>query len=535
MKVQHRLQKYLRLNNTIIRNITTLFAGFFMVSTILSSLLLSSTASAANANSWKAGLIISDGIFTDSTSMSTSQIQNFLNLKGENCSSNCLKDYSQNGESSASIIKRAGSDYKISPKTLIVLLEKEQSLVTDSSPTSTQYKYATGYCVTDSGLCGNYWGFRLQVRKAAQLFRAIMDDPYESNYPPGTREILYNPRQSCGDKTVDIYNAATSALYHYTPYTPNRAALNNLYGAGDSCSAYGNRNFWRIFTDWFGNPHHPDSYRLIECSDEKYLVERSIKAKRLINEEAIAMYGLENATYLIGDVGCGYGTFGLELGRVVKSRDSVNKYLIDSGNAYRLQGSSIARAWNLTPEYYSELPQLNGTTISGLLDLKYSLPRIAKSSSTNKTYLIDSSKRFQLFGSPSDTNSLRLFTGDGKLSSVTVSSTLLSDKTTSSGTIDYNFNSAGKLYIADYGKIRAINPDHNYRWDSLLDGPSLSTDFLASVPKSSSLTSGYRRDNRYYLVTSTGLIKSTTSYATARKWGVHNKPFISSLLNSKIN
>src|SRR5690606_3156716 len=24
-------------------------------------------------------------------------------------------------------------------------------------------------------------------------------------------------------------------------------------GTGNSCSSYGNRNFWRIFTDWFGS------------------------------------------------------------------------------------------------------------------------------------------------------------------------------------------------------------------------------------------------------------------------------------------
>lgn len=29
--------------------------------------------------------------------------------------------------------------------------------------------------------------------------------------------------------------------------------MSNLYGTGDSCSAYGNRNFWRMYTDWFGS------------------------------------------------------------------------------------------------------------------------------------------------------------------------------------------------------------------------------------------------------------------------------------------
>ncbi|MCA9330031.1 hypothetical protein KDA11_05255, partial [Candidatus Saccharibacteria bacterium] len=34
---------------------------------------------------------------------------------------------------------------------------------------------------------------------------------------------------------------------------PNSAALNNLRGTGNSCSAYGNRNFWRLYNDWFGS------------------------------------------------------------------------------------------------------------------------------------------------------------------------------------------------------------------------------------------------------------------------------------------
>jgi hypothetical protein len=36
--------------------------------------------------------------------------------------------------------------------------------------------------------------------------------------------------------------------------------LANLYGTGDSCSAYGNRNFWRIFRDWFGSTYADDTY-----------------------------------------------------------------------------------------------------------------------------------------------------------------------------------------------------------------------------------------------------------------------------------
>ena len=54
-----------------------------------------------------------------------------------------------------------------------------------------------------------------------------------------------------------IQNQATAGLYLYTPYRPNAAALANLYGTGDGCSSYGNRNFWRMFTDWFGSTSVP--------------------------------------------------------------------------------------------------------------------------------------------------------------------------------------------------------------------------------------------------------------------------------------
>ena len=47
---------------------------------------------------------------------------------------------------------------------------------------------------------------------------------------------------NCGTSSVYIQNQATAGLYNYTPYQPNAAALANLYGTGDSCSAYGNRN-----------------------------------------------------------------------------------------------------------------------------------------------------------------------------------------------------------------------------------------------------------------------------------------------------
>ena len=165
----------------------------------------------------------------------------------------CMADETFNGKSAAQIIYQAAQDYHINPQVLIVLLQKEQGLVTDTYPHNYQYRTATGYGCPDASACETkYYGLENQVRNAAALFNTVLNGGW-SNYPVGSRYILYSPRSGCGGSTVNIENRATSALYRYTPYQPNAAAKNAGYGTGDSCSTYGNRNFFLYFTDWFGS------------------------------------------------------------------------------------------------------------------------------------------------------------------------------------------------------------------------------------------------------------------------------------------
>ncbi len=195
----------------------------------------------------------------------------------------CLKDYVENptthennlsrptfqvpgGQSAAQILYNAAQDYSVSPKVLITLIQKESigPLTTDTWPWPTQYKTTMGYACPDTAACDStYFGFYNQTHYASRQYRLYANNPTSYNYlpssqntsssnPDGHFNILYNPNASCGTKAVVIQNQATAGLYNYTPYTPNAAALSNLYGSGDGCSAYGNRNFWRIFNDWFG-------------------------------------------------------------------------------------------------------------------------------------------------------------------------------------------------------------------------------------------------------------------------------------------
>ena len=169
-------------------------------------------------------------------------------------------------QSAAWIIKDAATRYNISPKVLLVKIATESigPLTSDNWPLFSQYRYAMGSHCPDSGPNGsancdsNYAGFSIQIYSAAQLMRWYldsMDQPWWSYKKPyQTNSIMWNvSERGCGAGDVFLENKATAALYTYTPYQPNQAALNNLYGSGDSCSAYGNRNFWRVFTDWFGS------------------------------------------------------------------------------------------------------------------------------------------------------------------------------------------------------------------------------------------------------------------------------------------
>ncbi len=234
-------------------------------------LMLSIFVSPAKAEAFDPGRIIDDAVFTNKNSMSVADIQNFLNSKVPVCDTwhapgpssqgatppwICLKNYTENGKSAAQIIWEQAQNFNLNPQVLIVTLQKENGLITDTWPYPWQYRTAMGFACPDNGTCDPaYYGFTQQVYQAARHFRNFYDlnPAWYIPYSPGVRYVRWSPNSACGGSNVNIQNRATAALYSYTPYQPNSAALNNLYGTGDGCSAYGNRNFWRDFTNWFGS------------------------------------------------------------------------------------------------------------------------------------------------------------------------------------------------------------------------------------------------------------------------------------------
>ncbi|MGB3414577.1 MAG: hypothetical protein WBA28_07655, partial [Microbacteriaceae bacterium] len=235
------------------------------------------TAEAANLGLFDPGYIISDELFYDGNAMTAAQVQSFLNSMVGSCPAvngyPCLKNYigttvqkqaspNVNGPgyrcstitggrtlTAAQIIAEVGQACGISQKALLVILQKERGLVTKTSPNSGDYNISMGYGCPDTAPCNaEYYGFFNQVFLAAQQYKVYKDRANNYSYRAGRNNFIYwHPNASCGGSNVFIRNQATAGLYIYTPYQPNTAALNAGYGTGNSCSSYGNRNFFHYY------------------------------------------------------------------------------------------------------------------------------------------------------------------------------------------------------------------------------------------------------------------------------------------------
>ncbi len=253
----------------------------------------------ADLSLFRPGNIISNEVFFDSSTMGEGQIDAFLRGKVSRCQSGytCLKDFTQDtysraadsycsayaggsGESAARIISKVSAACGINPQVLIVMLEKEQGLVTHTWPSDWRYTIAMGQGCPDTAACDTrYYGFYNQMYGAARQLKIYSANKYFTYYAPGkTWNIRFNPNASCGSSPVYIENQATANLYYYTPYQPNAAAIRAGYGEGDSCSAYGNRNFYNYFSDWFGSLQKPAS-RLVRAAGDPavYLINAGSK------------------------------------------------------------------------------------------------------------------------------------------------------------------------------------------------------------------------------------------------------------------
>lgn len=366
---------------------------------------------ALSGNQFKPGRIMDDAIFFSPAGMSSAQIQHFLNSKVPACDTNgdkpyagttrrayaaskgvstpfiCLKSYTQNtperpaesglcnymspksNQTAAQIIYDVANSCNVNPKVLLVLLQKEQSLVTDDWPWPVQYEKATGFACPDTAPCDpSYAGFFYQVHSAARQFKRYSVDSHLFNYrAKRNNNILWHPNAACGSSTVYIENQATAGLYNYTPYRPNQAALNNLYGTGDGCSSYGNRNFWRMYNDWFGSTHA--SYIINVTGTKTLYLLSGDTVYGFPNQDVLKAYGFDNipvtgvsSSYLnsLNNGGILSTTFNFEGSNTVR--------LADHGKHYGISSSTVCDNWGLPcfdTQYQKQLASYFSALIPG--------------------------------------------------------------------------------------------------------------------------------------------------------------------------
>ena len=243
----------------------------------VSTTVTAESASALSAADFDPGNIISDANFYDAQAMSSAEIQGFLDAKIGTCfNGQCLNVLTVPVDNQAAwvssrtgnlvcsafsggnlrvseLIYRVQVACGISAKVILVTLQKEQSLTTSQAPSSWALTSAMGMACPDTAPCDSaYSGLARQIISGVGQLKNYKAGRFARQ--PGVQYVQYNPNASCGGTNVNVRNYATAALYNYTPYQPNPAALANIGGLGNSCSSYGNRNFWAYYSNWFGSP-----------------------------------------------------------------------------------------------------------------------------------------------------------------------------------------------------------------------------------------------------------------------------------------
>jgi hypothetical protein len=230
-----------------------------------------------------------------------------------------------------------------------------------------------GYSCPDSGAgcSASYADFYEQVDGAAWQYRHYLNNPGAYNYWIGTNNVNYSP--SCGGVSIDIQNAATAALYIYTPYQPdgNVLASTNPIGSSsgpgpainDSCAAYGNRNFWWYFNSWFG-PSIDTSVSLGAESGSStiYVLYDGLK-QGIPSPDVLDAWGLNGLPVASLDpvVFNAIPTASTALTRYAVNTHSGQSYFSDNGNVY-LVTSGDASIWGNFPNQTQS--QISSTLIN---------------------------------------------------------------------------------------------------------------------------------------------------------------------------
>jgi hypothetical protein len=244
---------------------------------LISILLISFPAPPVRAAEFDPSYIISDSDLNDYLSMTTTDIQKFLEKKAGTLAKYMAADNSGITRTAAEIIYNAAQEHKINPKFLLVMLQKEQSLVEDYDPRQYQFDWAMGYgvcdnCDPDDPALSKFKGFATQVDNAAGIQRWYIDNS-SNGWLKAKGQVV-----TIDGKSVSIINQATANLYNYTPHIA------------------GNLNFWKIWNSWFKQSYPDGTLLQVEGDKNVWLLQYGFR--RLIKSKSVLMSRYDSKTII---------------------------------------------------------------------------------------------------------------------------------------------------------------------------------------------------------------------------------------------
>lgn len=264
-------------------------------------------------------------------------IQQFLESKGSYLKNFSAPDVNGVVKPASQIIYEAAQNYSLNPKFLLVTLQKEQSLVTDDSPTQRQLDWATGFAVCDGCYLTDpklvkYKGFGKQVDGAAGIIRWYYDN--QSN--PIVKKKDSPVRIDGQDVTPGSW--ATAFLYTYTPHL------------------HGNQNFWHIWNTWFTSAY-PNGTLLQSKESGEYWLLSNGERHRFKNKTALITRADPKTAVQISDIDLKNYSEGSPIAfpnySILSASSTI--YLLDYDKLRPFASTSVVRQLGYNPEEIIEV------------------------------------------------------------------------------------------------------------------------------------------------------------------------------------
>jgi len=542
------------------------FAALFTL--VLASTLLAPVAP-AHAVSVNYNHLIDNGIFDNSSAMSASQVDSFLNGFQNSCisSNSTFRAPDPTGYSPTNgyiygsnvtagrVIYDAANAYQLNPQVLLTTLQKEQSLVTGSAGCGTlAYSAAMGYGCPDAITAHSYTGVNLytkdgktvtsvsgtcvtskldvgfsqQVIHAAWLLKfdrmrsegnvtwAIIKGSWDNSDDPSTcyngymTEGTFQRCPSGSSAPYDGYATIDSSSVHM-----DDGATAALYDYTPHLS--GNNHFVTIFSTWFGTPTiDVFPWEVVEESggDGKYYLvvgntKRWIPTSQLYQDwdlNTVPVQTVSSSYFNSIPTLPNLGRIG-----VLKTGQYV---FVDNGHKWLLGDSNHTADWGVS--------QADLVAASPLYSLLSNMPtygtvnQYVKDASTGNEYLMSGGVLLPINSSYLSRWNIG--------SPTTLTSTATADFTTGAS-IGYEITFSGRDFIADSGRLLEITPSTGSAYQGIASTFASVTPYLGSlfaISTAGKVVEPSNSNQWYFLLGGTAHYIPSTDIL--RDWGQPAKP-----------